>query len=128
MHKVVAHFLDGSLVKGQVLFVSLTKPTLSVTTEEGGALNVTLADLKALFFVKDFAGDKDYGERQEVDPADPRVRGAKTLTLRFLDGETLVALSSGYSADRPFFFVVPADPDSNNIRILVNRAAVLSVE
>jgi hypothetical protein len=25
---------------------------------------------------------------------------------------------------RPFFFVLPADPASNNVRILINRAAV----
>ena len=29
-----------------------------------------------------------------------------------------------YPPNRPFFFLLPMDPDSNNIRILVNRDAL----
>jgi hypothetical protein len=32
-----------------------------------------------------------------------------------------------YEETQPFFFATPVDPNSNNIRILVNRAAVTSV-
>ena len=33
-----------------------------------------------------------------------------------------------YPPNRPFFFVLPMDPGSNNIRILVNRDAVRTIE
>jgi hypothetical protein len=45
----------------------------------------------------------------------------------FTDGECLLVLAPAYDETRPFFFVLPANTNSNNLRILVNRAAVASV-
>lgn len=127
-NRVVAHYLDGRMVKGVSMDVSPTKPACHVTTAEGEIVRVALTELKALFFVRDLTGDPERREVQAVEPSDPRARGAKMLEIRFRDGEVMVTLSSGYSDERPFFFVYPADPDSNSTRILVNRAAVLSVK
>ncbi|MGH2651104.1 MAG: DUF6982 domain-containing protein [Actinomycetota bacterium] len=128
MDKVVARYLDGRLVKGISFDVSFAKPVCHVTTPDQGVVKVTLADLKALFFVRDLVGNKDYQESKTVAPSDPRARGARQLEIRFRDGEVIVALAAGYSDERPFFFVVPADPKSNATRILVNRAAVEAVK
>jgi hypothetical protein len=62
-----------------------------------------------------------------IESADPRATGAKRLKITFRDGEELVALAPTYEGTRPLFYVLPADPNSNNIRILVNRTAVASV-
>jgi hypothetical protein len=123
----VARYLDGRIVRGRSLDVSPEKPICHILTAEQGMVEVRLAELKALFFVRDLVGNPAYQERQTVDPADPRTRGARRLEIRFLDGERLVALAPTYQDGRPFFYVSPADPGSNNVRILVNRAAVAAV-
>jgi hypothetical protein len=127
MQKVVARYLDGRVVKGVSADVSAAKPRCHVTTPDQGVVEVALADLKALFFVKDLVGDREHQDSRAVDPDDPRARGASRLEIRFLDGEVMVALASSYSDARRFFFVVPADPEANATRVLVNRAAVASI-
>lgn len=128
MDKVVARYLDGRLVKGVSFDVSTAKPSCHVTTPDQGVVKVNLADLKALFFVKDLVGNPAYDEVKAVEPGDPRTRGARKLEIRFRDGEVMVVLAAGYSDERPYFFVVPADPNANATRILVNRAAVVWVK
>jgi hypothetical protein len=87
-----------------------------------------LAELKALFFVRSLEGDAHHEEGSQPDPADPRLRGSVSVKVRFQDGETLIGLMNRYPPNRPYFFVVPVDQKSNNVRILVNRAAVASLE
>jgi hypothetical protein len=126
-HKVVAHFLNGRLVKGSSTSIALDRPICHVLTQDQGVVVVPLSDLKALFLVKDLKGDRTYRDHQVIGPADRRATGAKRLKITFRDGEELVALAPTYEGTRQFFYVLPADPNSNNIRILVNRKAVTSV-
>jgi hypothetical protein len=124
---VVAHFIDGRVVKGQCFDLSMVKPVCHVQQQGGGALEVRLTELKALFFVKDLEGDPARQEANRLETGDRRGVGARPMEVRFQDGEVLNGFVTGYAADRPFFFMVPADPDSNNTRIFVNRAAVARV-
>jgi hypothetical protein len=126
-HKVVAHFLNGRLVKGSSTSIALDRPTCHVLTPDQRSVVVRLSELKALFFVKDLQGDRTHTDHQVIGSADPRATGAKRLKITFRDGEELVALAPTYEGTRPLFYVLPADPNSNNIRILVNRTAVASV-
>ena len=50
------------------------------------------------------------------------------MEVRFKDGERLVALANRYPPLGKLFFLVPVDPASNNIRILVNRDQLDSLE
>jgi hypothetical protein len=59
--------------------------------------------------------------------ADPRGRGAQLVELRFKDGERMVAFANRFPPVGKFFYVVPVDTKSNNIRILVNLAQLRSV-
>jgi hypothetical protein len=127
-NKVVAHYLDGRVVKGVSLDVDAERRTCHVRTADTGTVEVKLVELKALFFVKDLAGDPAHAEGTAVDPGDVRARGACRIAVEFGDGERLVGLTVRYPPVRPFFFVLPADATSNNIRILVNRAAVKKME
>ncbi|MGH7536463.1 MAG: DUF6982 domain-containing protein, partial [Gemmatimonadales bacterium] len=113
-------------VKGISLDVDPTRPTCHVKTQQGTA-EVRLADLKALFFVKDLTGRTEHKEGMSVEAGDARARGACTIDLEFADGERVVGLTVRFPPIKPFFFVVPVDGKSNNIRILVNRAAVKSM-
>ncbi len=125
---VVAHFLTGRLLKGTSLDVDPAKPTCHVRPVSGAAEDVKLADLKALFFVRSLDGDPAHEEARAVDPSDPRLRGSTPIALRFQDGETMVGLTNRFPPTRPYFFILPLDPKANNIRILINRAAVVSLE
>jgi hypothetical protein len=125
--KVVAHYLDGRLVKGETFDLTPARPTCLIHTPGGEAVPVRLSELKGLFIVRDHGGRPDFQETKDVDPADPRARGARWLELKFLDGEVVVGLSTNYSEAVPVFAVVPTDARSNNARILVNRGALESV-
>jgi hypothetical protein len=126
-HRLVAHFLDGRLIKGVSCSVASDRPICHVRTAEQGTVAVPLSQLKALFFVRDLVGDPRYQDAQVIGQADRRATGAKRLQLTFRDGEQLVAIAPTYEATRDFFFVLPADPHSNNVRILLNRGALASV-
>ncbi len=126
--KVVARFSDGRLVKGITMDVDPNRPTFHVRSPDGVTTAVNLSDLKALFFVRTFDGDPSHQEALEPDPGDIRAKGSTVVSLQFADGETIVGLTIRYPPIRPFFYVMPVDPGSNNIRMLVNRAAVVSME
>jgi hypothetical protein len=126
-NEVVAHFLDHHVVKGQSLDVDPARPTCHIRTEDQSIVEVKLAALKALFFVRDLAGDPTKHDATVIAPADVRARGAELIELEFVDGERLLGLTVRYPPVKPFFFILPADGTSNNVRILVNRAAVQSM-
>lgn len=126
-NQVVAHFMDGRVIKGQCFDLSLTKPVCHVQQEGGSIVEVRLTDLKAMFFVKDLKGDPRRQEGNRLDAGDRRGVGARPMEVRFQDGEVLSGFVTGYAVERPFFFMVPADLGSNNTRIFVNQAAVQQV-
>lgn len=126
-NKVVAHYDDGRILKGIGMDIDPARPVCHVRAEQGPAREVKLRDLKALFFVRSLEGDPGRTENLVPDFQDPRVRGSTVISMRFRDGEEIVGITIRYPPNRPFFFVVPVDAQSNNTRILVNRDAVVSV-
>ena len=124
-NKIVVHILNGPIIKGHTTDFNkdaekfnLQDPDTRISTE------VEISRLKAIFFVKDSEGNKDYQERHDFD----RAGLGKKIRVRFIDGETVVGYTTGYSPDRPSFFLFPADPHSNNERIFVITAATEKVE
>lgn len=117
---VVARFADGRLLKGTSLDVDPNRPTFHVRGDDGVMSQVVMAELKALFFVRSFDGDSGHVEGQEIAPVDPRLRGSRLIEVTFKDGEKIVGLCTRYPPNRPFFFLVPVDSASNNLRILIN--------
>jgi len=125
--RVVAHFIDHGIVKGTSVDVDPGRPRCHISTE-AGPVEVDLAQLKALYFVKDLNGRPEYDDERVPQPGDTRLRGSHPVRLTFMDGEQLHGLMNRFPPNRPFFFLVPIDPASNNDRILVNRQALVSVE
>ncbi|HET7039956.1 MAG TPA: hypothetical protein VFH97_08705 [Gemmatimonadales bacterium] len=123
-HKVVAHFIDHAIVKGMSVDVDPARPLCHIHTTDGGTVEVDLSQVKALYFVKEFDGRPRYDEAHEAHTGDQRLRGSRLVRIRFQDGEEQGGLMNRYPPNRPFFFLLPMDPQSNNIRILVNRDAV----
>ena len=122
-HLIVAHFIDGSVQKGMSLDVDSKRPQCHLQTE-AGTVEIELSAVKALFFVKTATGRSTYNEVKEPAEGDSRLVGAKRVRVSFADTETIVGLMHRFPPITPYFFMLPIDPQSNNIRILVNRAAV----
>jgi hypothetical protein len=123
---VVARFRDGRVIKGTTLNVDPERATFHVRTADG-AVEVKLADLKALFFVKDSAGNPKHQEAKVPTPGDSRLLGGQPIAVEFGDGERIVGVTPRFPPTKPFFFVIPVDPKSNNIRILINRKATVAI-
>lgn len=126
--KIVARYKDGRTVKGASLDIDPARPSCHVRTPEGKMVEVQLRDVKALFFVRSLEGDSAHHENRTPDPSDPRRRGSTLVTITFADGEVIVGLTIRYPPNRPFFYILPVDPESNNLRMLVNRDAVASMQ
>jgi len=129
MNKVVARFADGRLVKGMTadFFPAKDLFHVSVANAPAGAkpVEIHMKDLKALFFVKDFAGDPQHVKRNEFDPSHPLP--GRRIRVVFKDGEVLVGTTTGYQPGRPGFFLVPADASSNNERCYVVAASTREI-
>ena len=122
-NRVVAHFKDGRILKGRTRDFHPNRDRFHLETPDEMSL-IYLAELKAVFFVKDYAGDK---HRQ--DSYDDEVPGGgRKMKVTFSDGEELSGYATSYSSDRPGFFLVPADLKSNNERIFVVASSCEQVE
>lgn len=123
--KVVAHLLNGRLLKGFALGfrpwqpVCYLRPRLAQAPE--ATLQVPLAEIKALFFVKEFDGNPGY--REIAGASRPSLLG-RPVRVQFRDGELLRGTTPSRDLAGPGFFVVPMDPRSNNRRIFVVRVNV----
>ena len=91
----------------------------------GTPREIQTKNLKALFFVKDYAGNKEHVERNEFDPSRPAP--GRRIKVVFKDGEVLLGTTTGYQRGRPGFFIVPADPGSNIERCYVVTAATKEI-
>lgn len=126
--KVVARYIDGRRVKGFSQDFFPNKDRLHIYSADkpsGEATEVLIKELKAIFFVRDFAGNPIYDERKAYQEGE-KPSGRK-IEVTFRDGEVLVGTTLGYDPKRPGFFVFPADPKSNNIRIYAVSTAVKKV-
>jgi hypothetical protein len=115
MGKLVARFTDGSVVKGAALDFAPSKSLFHMTLKSspvGTPFPIHTDSLKALFYVKDFAGDPQHVDKQEFDSPPPP--GAHRIRAAFNDGEVLVGTTTVYRPGLHGFFLKPADPESNN--------------
>lgn len=125
-NKIVARYADGRILKGYTGDFLPTKATFHLMAFEAapGAkpVEITVAELKALFFVKDLAGNSKQNDLLEFQPGQPAP--GRKIRVDFKDGEKLVGTTQGYDPSRAGFFVVPVDPRSNNIRCFVVARAI----
>jgi len=127
--KVIVKYTNGTVMKGFTQNFSPNRDWFYLTPVDkssGGTIQVLVKRLKAIFIVRDFMGNPKYDERKKyVEGESPP--GVK-LEVTFNDGEVMVGSASlGYDPKRQGNFIIPADPDSNNIRVFVVSSAVKSV-
>jgi hypothetical protein len=124
-NRVIAHHIDGSLLKGTTLDFFPTKERFHVTDGAGDVHEVHVNELKAIFFVKDFVGDPDYTEKKGFFAQ--QMHGKKVM-VEFVDGEVLFGFTLSYSTKGLGFFIFPGDPDSNNSKVFIVHAAAKRVK
>jgi hypothetical protein len=123
--KVVARFNDGRMVCGYTnnFHPSKTQLHLSPNPRQGESTVIPLSQLKALFFVREFTGDPTLIETKVFSET---AQGRK-LEVTFHDNEIIVGSTLSYRGAGNGFFLQPADPRSNNLRVFVTAAGMQQV-
>jgi len=127
-NRVVAHEKEGRVLKGMTLDFLPKRPVFHLTiagVEGDRTSEIAVEALKALFFVKDFEGNKDYHELKGF--SDQPVSGKK-VRVTFSDGEEIYGYTHVINYDQPGFVLVPSDPGCNNERIFVVFSSITDLE
>jgi hypothetical protein len=127
--KIVARFLDGKIVKGYTQNFFPNRPVFHVLPMDAASktdpIEIQVSELKAVFFVRDFVGNKGHDERKGLAPGE-KVQG-RLIEVIFRDGEVLVGSTTGYDPKRPGFFFFSIDPKSNNMKVYILSSAIRGV-
>jgi len=123
-NQVVVKFKDNTVAKGKTNDFFPNKAQFHLEEINGEISEINIEDLKAVFFVKDFEGNKDHQDNYN----DQIPAGGRKLKVLFVDGETVVGYTVAYSPDRSGFYMTPADLQGNNERIFVVKSATQKVE
>ncbi len=130
MNQVVARFLDGTTLKGQTNDFLPAKELFHVHAADAGPgskpVEVRVPTLKALYFVRNLAGDSEHRDTNEFPPFTPS--SGRRVEVTFKDGEVMAGITQGYQPGRPGFFIVPADPLSNNERCFIVASSTSAVK
>ena len=125
--KIVARHANGEIIKGYTQDFHPSRPqfslwpTINATPKE--RVVVSVARLKAVFFVRDFNGNPGHKD-QKSSPA--RGQGRR-IEITFADGEVITGATLNYRPDGQGFFVSPSDTAANNTRIFVVASALRRV-
>jgi hypothetical protein len=115
--RVVVRYADGRVLKGYADFdpEQPTFPLLPPDDPDAENVEVAVADLKAVFFVRSFDGDPGHDESKDLYQSRPP--DTRKVSVRFQDGEELVGHTRQLDRHRSGLFFTPLDPRSNNVRV-----------
>jgi hypothetical protein len=125
--KVIVRKLDRDSINGYVGAPFLAEGKLELLNSSGMVVGIELRDVKAVFFVRDWA---DTGTPfRKTFSSRPRTEGL-WVRLRFKDGEVLEGMIPSDLTQNPVegFLINPPDTRSNTQRIFVPRTALASLE
>jgi len=132
--KTVVKFNDGKIIKGYTTDFNPNRELFHVRPidegqegEQGEQVEVNLNDIKAVFFVKDFQGNKEYQKVRTFNGYSSGSPSQRKIVVIFKDGENFYGTTHSYAPDRTGFFVYPIDQNDNNDRLFVPRSALEKV-
>jgi hypothetical protein len=129
VNKVVAHFQNGSVVKGLTVDFVAVKDRFHLLVEGApvgtAPREIVMSDLKGLFFVRDLDGDLGHAKSNIFELSD--MRPGRKIRVVFKDGEVMNGITQAYTPGRPGFFIVPADQRSNTERAYIVTSATREV-
>lgn len=132
--RVILRCLDGRLLRGYIDNFSTSDEFIPLEDELLQKKNYRVDELKAIFFVRTFEGNKTHAEKKTF--RDPVSLG-KRVFVKFKDGESMTGyIEGGVPWEKGFFlepkkgpgfFLIPVDHDSNNIKVFVVASSVWDV-
>ena len=129
--KAVVRYKNGDIIKGWVEEFKPQResfilfPLIEYSEEE--RMEINFSSLKAVFFVKDFTGDKNYQKVRTFNVDLKITPSQRKMIVNFKDGEHLYGTSHSYGRYKVGFFMYPIDPKDNSERIFVVHSAAESV-
>lgn len=125
--KIVVRYREGSTLKGYTADFHPSRAHFSlwpsVNAHARERVIVPLARLKALFFVKTFAGNAEHKSQDSFASAG----SGRKIEVMFFDREVLRGTTLNYRPDGMGFFITPVDRESNNQRVFVVNSAMHQV-
>jgi len=129
--KAVVKYQNGEIIKGWVEEFKPDKESFIffplIEYSEEDRMEINFNSLKAVFFIKDFTGDKNYKKVRTFKVDLTITPSQRKLITNFEDGEHLYGTSHSYGKYKIGFFMYPVDPKDNSERIFVVHSAVKSV-
>jgi hypothetical protein len=135
--RVVFRFKNRELMKGYLKdFSPFSKEAALLEDSSGKIIRISIDELKAIFFVKSFEGNKEYREKKSYGATGPK---GHRVFIRFKDGEHMIGFLEGdVPWDHGFFlekkpegakgfFVLPVDMFSNNTKVFIVSSYVNDV-
>lgn len=117
--KVVIKFLDGRVLRGEILRFIPQSAKVKVSTVEGEEI-VDLSLLKAIFFLR---------EGSATPPRDRLLKtGGKSVRVCFADGEELVGYTYGLHPLGIGFYLFPIAAADSNEKIFVVKANTIKIQ
>lgn len=123
-NRIVVKFKNQKVLKGKTNDFFPNRNKFHIEQMDGSITEIIVEDLKAIFFVKDFEGNKNHKDSYNDVISNA---GVKTK-VRFIDGEIIYGYTLGYSPDRQGFYLTPADLGGNNERIFIIVSATVKVQ
>jgi len=122
--KIVVHMRDGAIHKGVTHDFRPKQQGFHLLPAEGGGvpIRVPIEGMKAMFWVKDYLGNRDFVARRDFDPS--KEPAGRRAVLTFLDGETVWGSVTEDDPTDPGFYFVPSDDRDNNIKIFIVRTSL----
>jgi len=121
---IVVKYKNQTVLKGKTNDFFPNRNRFHLEKMDGSITDIVVEDLKAIFFVKDFEGNKNHKDRYN----DVISNAGKKTKVRFLDGEIIYGYTLGYSPERQGFYLTPADLVGNNERIFIVLSATQNVQ
>lgn len=130
--KVVLNFLDRRIMKGHMEEFSPQDNRIVLLDHTSQKHTISLNELKAVFFVKTFEGNKGHKESKSFAGSS----SGKRVLVRFKDSETLVGYLEGdvpwkkgffLETKKGGFYLKPVDSRSNNYKVFVVSTSVEEV-
>lgn len=124
--KIVAHLRDGEICKGYTRDFDGLRTSFHIYSSENPvarSCRIELDELKALFYVRSWKGrpgrvERSYSFDQEQQP------GGRRAAVRFRDGERIWGYVLDEEPGDTGFFLIPANPQDNNLKIFVIHSAM----
>ena len=126
--------LDGRVIRGHIDDFSASDERVAVEDESSARQEIGVEELKAIFFVRTFEGNRSYAEKKSFLE---QVSLGKRVFVKFKDGECMTGyIEGGVPWKRGFFlepkkgpgfFLLPVDNESNNIKVFVVASSVWDV-